>query len=514
VTAKRPIRFVDFASMLRVELTPAQRVLALVAFDGVEPEQLESPERELATRLFGPVDAVPSAARAVVLVKKGARVGGSYIFGALYSLWRALGADLSTLAPGEQATALIVAPDQRLGRQVLRYSLGAAKSAAPIARLIENETAEGFLLRRPDGKAVVIEVLPATRGGSALRGRSLVSAVLSEASFFRDDAAVVNDQELYRAVAPRVLAGGLVVIESTPWAEQGLVYDLFTKNWGEPSTCLAADAPTLLLRPDAATAALVARERERDPENARREFGGEFLSGGSSLYFGPELAAAIDRGLGIRTSAPDGVRVTVGGDIGLVRDASAFAAVHRLGDHITLAELLELRPKKGSPLRLSEVVRAGCEFAERHGARVIHVDDHVLPPAQEHLLPGFELKRIRGGNEAKGERYRLLKEALRRELVHIPGPLVRVVSQLADVVGRPGAGGIMSITMPRRAGTHGDAAAAFVVAASQASDRVRGRNRMVEALRRLERSGGIERLRATFVGGSSYGPPPRLGGRR
>ena len=486
----KAVRFVDFCERtLRVRLTPAQRVLCLVAFDGVDPEKLDAADREIALKLFGPVDAMPPAARGVVLFVKGARMGGSYI-ASLYALHRALTADLTSLAPGELASALVVAPDTRLARQVLRYAIGAARSTESINPLIGNVTSDGFTLNRRDGKPVAIEVLPATRGGSALRGRSLVCAVLSEASFFRDDSAVVNDSELYRAVAPRVMTGGQVVIESTPWAEQGLVYDLFRANWGEPVTCTAALCPTLVMRPDAATVALVERERLRDPENARREFDAEFMSGGSSLYFGPELAGALNRDLSPRASPTPGARVTIGGDIGLVRDASAFAAVHRIGDDIMLAEILEMRPRrlgKGAtePLKLSEVVKAGCEFAARHGQSVIHVDDHVLVPAREHLPRGFDLKRVAGGNEAKAERFRLVKEALRRQVVHIPGALVRVVAQLGDVVARPGAGGIVQITQPRRAGSHGDAAAATVLAISQASDRVRGRSRMLAALMQM-----------------------------
>ena len=64
-----------------------------------------------------------------------------------------------------------------------------------------------------------LEALPATRGGSALRGRSLVGAVLDEAAFFRDEDYSVNDAEIYRAVAPRILPEGQTIIASTPWAE-------------------------------------------------------------------------------------------------------------------------------------------------------------------------------------------------------------------------------------------------------------------------------------------------------
>ena len=43
----------------------------------------------LAALLFGPLEGVPPAARRVLCLLKGARCGGSYVFGAIYSVWRA-----------------------------------------------------------------------------------------------------------------------------------------------------------------------------------------------------------------------------------------------------------------------------------------------------------------------------------------------------------------------------------------------------------------------------------------
>jgi hypothetical protein len=456
--------FVDFCErVLRVRLTSGQRVAALVAVDNVDPDDLTGVDRDLARKLFGDVDKVPSRARGVVLLLKGARVGGSYIFGGLYSLWRALTANLSSLAPGEQATALVVAPDTRLGRQVLRYALGAAKVVPTIAQLIESESSDSFTIRRPDGQRVAIEVLPATRGGSALRGRSLVSSVLTEAAFFRDEGAVVNDQELFRACAPRVLAGGLVIIETTAWAEAGLAYDLFRVNFGAPSACLVCWAPTLLMRPDRQTAALVARETERDPENARREFGAEFMAYGSGLFFdGGAIDRALAAGAEVRVNAPSSGHVAIGGDLGLVRDASGFVAVHA-GDFFDIAEIFELRPQRAQPLKLSRVCAEACEFAGRHGARLIHVDHHVLQPALEHMPEGFSLEPVEGGQDAKVERYTTVRNLLNEGRIRIPRAYTRLANQLREVLAKPMPGGGLSISLPRRAGVHGDVGASFVI---------------------------------------------------
>lgn len=462
----RAVSFVDFVQgVLKVKLTPAQRVLALVAFDGVEPCQLDEADRELAKVLFGPVDTFPPVARGVLVAVCGRGSGKTYLL-ALYNLWRALVADLSALAPGERAVAVVVAPDKGTARQALRFAHGAAESCPSIGRLVTSEAADGFVVRRSDGKSVSLEVAAATRGGSSLRGRSFVSAGLDETAFHRDESAVVNDVDLFDAVAPRILPGGMIVVASTPWAESGLLYTEFTKNWGDPKTAIAARAPTLLMNPSKFLE--VARERERNPDKARREMDAEFIGLGSNFYFGAELSAAIDRDLDVQLKPQSGASVTIGGDVGLVNDASAFVAVHRVGDVVSLAEVLELRPKKGSPLRLSEVVKQGCAFAERHGRKTIHVDHHALEPAREWLPKGLKFEPIAGGQEAKAERFRLLKEALRCGNIRIPGPLSRVASQLADVIGKPTPGGGTSITMPRRNGHHNDVAAAFVVAVANA----------------------------------------------
>lgn len=84
-------------------------------------------------------------------------------------------------------------------------------------------------------------------------------------------------------------------MSSTPWAESGLLFDEFTRNFGSPITAIAAHAPTLLMNPSKAIE--VAREVERDPENARREFGAEFLSVGSGLFFdNAAVTRALDMG--------------------------------------------------------------------------------------------------------------------------------------------------------------------------------------------------------------------------
>ncbi len=462
--------FVQFVTrVLRVPLTPAQRVLAAVAFDGVEPRDIEGEDRDIAEELFGPVEVFPESARSILVAVLGARGGKSYIFVALYSLWRALFADLSTLAPGELGIALIVAPDMRLARQSLRYVSGALKTFAPgyPPPQLLSSSSDSILLRRYDGREVSIEVLPASRGGSALRGRSLVSACLDECAFFRDENAVVCDVETFRAVAPRVLPGGLVVCASTPWLESGLLFDYFSKNHGTPTNAVAAVGPTLLMLPSKRNQETVAREEENDPDNAMREYHAQFVIGGSSQFFGGDVlkGCTIDD-----EPTPDvtlEAEAFLGGDLGLVKDPSAFVACHRARSTkgVVVADILEMRPRRGAPLLLSDVVARGAAMARHQRVTTIWVDHHVLQPAREHLPPGISLHPVPGGQAAKAERFIAVRQAMKEGRLLIPKRFARLRSQLADIYSKPTPGGGLQIIQRRKEGVHGDVASAFILSA-------------------------------------------------
>jgi hypothetical protein len=294
--------FVTFQrDVLKVKRTLPQRALFAVGIDHVDPCDLPTAEeRDIARLLFGDVDRIPASARGTFALLKGARVGGTLACSEVL-LWSALTCDLSGLARGEQAFAVAVAPQLKLAQQSARYALGAAKGVRDIARLIESESADGFVIRRPDGRAVSIETLAAGRGGGALRGRSLVACSLDEATFFYDaESGVVNDLELYRAVAPRIVNGGRLMVLSTAWMDSGLLMGLVSANHGAPETCIAAIAPTLTLRPgDVKLAQLVADERKRDPDNAAREFDCVPFDGAMSSSFidATSIDAMVDHSL-------------------------------------------------------------------------------------------------------------------------------------------------------------------------------------------------------------------------
>jgi hypothetical protein len=287
--------FEKFCAGYDFALTPAQRVLTRVCFDAIDPGKLSAKERPIADALFDDVGAIPEHAREVIVWLKGARIGGSRMAAMrLYQLGHVVELDL---APGESAFGLIVGTDMRLARQAYAYAYGAAKEDERAGKLeIAREGKDAFAFVRHDGTLITIECIPATAGGSAVRARTLVGAVITEGAFFRDTNFVVNDSEIFRALAPRIVVGGQLIVESTPWAAEGLMHELYTANHGHPTSALAAHCPTLLMRPDDRTRALVEREQRRDPDNADREFGALFMASGAAAFFD---AVLIDRAMGV-----------------------------------------------------------------------------------------------------------------------------------------------------------------------------------------------------------------------
>jgi hypothetical protein len=462
-----PRDFLGFCAWVDVALTDGQFECARVAFDGGSPVG-----SALGASLFGGVTEVPVGARNVVVLVCGARGGKSYVFVALRLVFGMLVRDLSSMAPGQRAVALIVAPNDKLRTEVFNYALGAVRSKAELAAMLVEQRADEFVLRRPDGQLVTFETGVATRGGYGARGRALTDFALDESAFFRDASYKVNDVEIFRAGTARVLPGGQTIVASTPWAQAGLLYEMHRDNFGKPQDALVAHAPTLVLHDSEMTRAIVARERRRDPENARREFDAEFMTSGTTVFF---ESTTIDAMLTEEVFVPHGGdSVSAGGDFGFRSDSSSLmlCALRERVMHIYAG--CEQRPEPNKPLKPSrtvaafaDVIAGRCSYlmADGHYREAIaeHLETHDLSFAPAPTQPAETYVRAR-----------MLLREIGRVVVHtknLPeGMAQRLVQQLREVQGKPTSGGGMSIVHPRWSqGGHGDLAAAFVLALWQAS---------------------------------------------
>ncbi len=464
-----PRTFIGFLAWLGIVPQPGQAELARVAFDHAEPV-----DRKLAVEIFGDIDFanVPVGARDVVGAVCGGRGGKTYLLVALRLVFGMLVRDLSPLAPGQQACATVVAPNDKLRQEAVNYALGAVRSKPELAALLrlprgtgEEDTVTSFGVYRKDfNRVVTFQTAKATRGGYAVRGVWHTDLALDEAAFFRDSTYKVNDDEIFKAGKPRVLPGGQTIVASTPWAESGLLFQLYEENFGKPTAAIVAHAPTLTLNDVPYTRAIVAAEYAREHENAEREFGAKFMSGGTSVFFGPALIESIvDDALSVeepRMPRP-GDDVAAGGDLGFRSDSSSLAITHNTHPVIVLAELAEEKPEPGKPLKPSLVIKGFAARMKAHGIDTLMGDQHYRETAAEHLEEaGLSFVDAPATPDVV---YVRARQAMREGHAKIPR-IPRLIQQLKEVQSRPLPGGRMQIIQPRWAkGGHGDLASSYVL---------------------------------------------------
>lgn len=465
--------FTRFAGQeLGLTLTNGQRVLALVAFDGLEPSQLDDSDREIARRLFGDVDTIPPIARRVLCLLLG-RISGKTLLSAAFAIYVMCTDDVAACGPGDVPTALTIAPTKKLAGLAVRAGLELARRSPRLRKRIVKETSDGFQIRRPgDNRVVAFEAAAASRGGAAGRGVTILVAILDEAQFFLSDDGgkyAINDRDVYGGVAPRARR---TIFISTPWPVPTLMGELLAANWQDPRTALAAKAPTLLMRDDDEEIALrVEAERQRDAVEAAREFDvDDQAMSGAGLFFDPHaITEAIVEGRPVTIPAPRGARVRAGVDLSAVRDPSALAVageVDRRGSTslVHVLELLELHPRPGEPLRMSETIATFSTVLARYGVREFMADGWGREAAKEFAsVHGVRIRSAPEGRDGKVQTYSALQTLFAEGRIAIP-PHARLVSQLRSVTSRPAPGGSLIITSPRRSGSHGDLVSALVLA--------------------------------------------------
>ena len=456
--------------------------LVAAIMDASEGLRVTTLDDRACEEFFGcPCDALPHEVRRTIGVRAGGRGGKTSRLVATKAIHAAWTVPLPTLGAGEYASAIIVAPSLKLARQALSFVRGYIEASDTLrAALIDEPTKDSIELRRPDGKPVRIEILAASKGGKAVRARTLVFAALDEACFFADEqSGVINDAEIWRALIQRVVPGGQLWVVSTPWlADTGLLEALISKNWGTHQAALVATAPTRQLNPTWDPTGEIERDlREQDPDAADREILAIPMAGGSGAFFDPAaIKQCVDADRLDVVETPAGAIVAFGSDLAFVRDSSTLAGVGRTGESYELLVLKEKRPEKGKPLKPSEVIADFALTIKDYGANDFAADGHYRETAREHLdEEELNFVDIPSGREGKAEMYLFAKKIIHEKRLAIPNH-ARLLSQLRAVVSKPVPGGGFVITSPRKAGGvgqagggHGDLVSALVNALWNAS---------------------------------------------
>jgi hypothetical protein len=521
VSRRARIPFVRFVvEVLHLELTVAWRVLLAVCIDGMQPRELEAEEREVARGLFGDVDEIDPRLRRVLIWRLG-RASGKTTLAAALCIYAAWTCALPRDGHGHVPCAFAVSPTMRVAKIMVTVARELVRGTE-LERFVVDDTTEGFGLRRPDRRLVEVRCVAASKGGANLRGRDVIVLVLDESEFFASNADdtgegySVTDRDQIAAVMPRLL--GFVLCISTPWPTENATAEFFDRNHRHPVDAVAALGPSMFMRPTEQLAQDIERERSRDSENAAREYEcAAGTRGGSRLFDGPSIDAAIDEGRPLVVTAPPDAIAGCGGDLGLERDSSAIAVVARSAEDYSLCEFDEVRPGRETALAPSFVVRQRfAPLMRRHGVEVVTMDGHYRQSAIEHLeAEQLRFDRAPEGSGGKYDVYMHLRAILREGRVRIPAA-ARLVMQLRQVTQTPLPLKGVRISSPRRAGSgHGDIVSAFALACWAA--REDGTPEWVRAMDALREGNGAvgtkPPLSANRLSGSSWkiwGNPPKF----
>ena len=318
-----------------------------------------------------------------------------------------------------------------------------------------------------DGRNVGFKVFPATIAG--VSGFTGIGVLADEVAKWRDKETGANPAtEVLRSLTPTMATQphARAFLCSSPFSTIDAHAEAYDR--GNTDTQMVAHAPTWVANPTISEADT--HELEPDEPTWRREYAAEPMSSGTQYWFDAEAIKACIRPYTMPLQPAIGTVVTAGGDLAFVNDSAGLAIGHTIGEwekaRFRLADLLELSPAPGQPLKPSATVKAFAARLREHGLTTMMADEHYKMTLIEHFdEAGLGVLSAPTTVSDPFVRMRVLIHGERCELPNHQ----RLLSQLRQVMWRPTPNNAISIIQPRNGpgGGHGDLVSAMVLAAWQ-----------------------------------------------
>ena len=298
------------------------------------------------------------------------RRSGKSLIAALIAVYLACFRDYSDiLAPGEVGTVMVIASDKRQARVILGYVKGFFDSIKMLTAMVDSQTADAVTLTN----RVRIEVQ--TASFRAVRGYTVIAAILDEIAFFPCGDAADPDEAIVNALRPAMatVPGALLLGISSPYSKRGVLWEVFRKHFGK------ADAPALVWK--AATREMnptvskvtIAMAYARDAAAAAAEYGAEFRNDVSG-FLALEVVEACVR-TGRRELPPlSGTSYFAFCDpSGGQSDSFTLGIAHAENERAILDVLREAQP----PFSPENVTAEFCELLKRYKVYQIEGDRYA-----------------------------------------------------------------------------------------------------------------------------------------
>jgi hypothetical protein len=235
---------------------------------------------------------------------------------------------------------------------------------------IADTTAEEIRLRNGNVVATLVADY------RSLRGRTLIGAVLDEASFLRDESSSTPDVEAARALLPGLsTTQGMLVTLSSPYRRQGLLFQLHRDYFGKDSDDVLVVAGASTDFNPTLDRELIEAARLSDPESAASEWDGGWRSDQSAFLPEDLIESAIDRSRPLELPPRrEGITYVAAVDMSAGRhDASTICVAHRMGDQIVVDVVRGAK----APHDPQAVANEWADLAKEYGCRTVTGDAYA-----------------------------------------------------------------------------------------------------------------------------------------
>lgn len=318
------------------------------------PEAERSIFHQLTGRTEPPTAQAPEAWLVI-----GRRGGKSFIV-ALIAVFLACFRDYTQhLTPGERGTVMVLAADRKQARVIMRYVKGLLEGVPMLRRMIQAQRGEAIEL----SNRIDIEIH--TGSFRAVRGYTVVAALLDEVAFWRSEESANPDREIVNALRPAMatIPNSLLIGLSSPYARRGVLYEAWAQHYGKPSDVLVIQAESRTMNPSLPQS-VVDRAYSEDPASAAAEYGAQFRSDVEGFLQPEWIDRAVE--LGVSELPPvQGVDYFAFADpSGGASDSFTLGIAHREGERRILDVCRGRRPPfdpKAVVLDYAEILRHyGC----------------------------------------------------------------------------------------------------------------------------------------------------------
>jgi len=344
----------------------------------------------------------------------------------------------SKLAAGERGVILCLACDRAQAKVALAYVKGLIADSPVLSSMLDRDDKDGVTL----SNGISIEV--ATNSYRAVRGRTLLAAILDEVAFFRSDESASPDTEVYRALVPSLATtAGMLIGISSPYARRGLLYDKWRRHYGRDGDVLVTQAGTREMNPTV-PAAIVKEAYADDPEAARAEWGGQFRSDVASFLSREAVERCVRSAPLEIPHQPNQTYFAFTDPAGGGNDEFAICIGHREGDRLNGYTIVVdcLRAQRGTP---ADIVLEYAALLKQYGVRKVSGDrfggDWPSDEFERHGINYIMAEKPKSGL------YLDLLPAMNSERIELP-PDAKLTTQLAMLERRTSRAGRDSIDHP------------------------------------------------------------------